>query len=651
MKRSSLYQQLLLKITLTLFVGLIALSFINYKVNERKLEETNEWQRKIILRQVSDVMDIYDHGMDLFEKNFDTRMKNVSQQILNYYKGKTEELKKTDLTALRQEFNIDKAGEDLYIIDRNYTIVNTTFEKDLGLNFKKRNASITPFFDSIFSSSNCYVDRFTIERATGNFKKYCYQASDDKKIILEMGFFSNEGNKYRNRMEKKVKEIENLFPDINQIDLFMAMKTGVHFNVYKGMSEMYTEVVKDGKARRQEIKTQNGTEYIDMMFLPIQHSKMYKGYVIQIVSNDSQKRKLIYNEVKKSVLMFICTLLPLILILGYQAKKITKPIRILSEKSKIISRGKLDERIELIGNNEITELSENFNNMIEQLQESHENLENKVKARTAEVLEQKHIIEEKHKEITDSINYAERIQRSFLATKQILDENLSDYFVMFKPKDIVSGDFYWAGKLNNGNFAFVTADSTGHGVPGAIMSLLNITSLEKAIESLDQPSEILNSTRKTIIERLKKDGSEHGGKDGMDASLTVYDFKNKKLIIAAANNPVWIMRNSGTEAVEVIEVKPDKMPIGKHDKDGLSFNQQEINLLAGDVIYTLTDGFPDQFGGEKGKKYLSKNLRELLAANAHLSMNEQKKLLENTFSDWLGNLEQVDDVTIIGVRV
>ncbi len=135
MKRSSLYKQLLLNITLTLFVGLIALSFINYKVNERKLEETNEWQRKIILRQVSDIMDIYDHGMDLFEKNFDTRMKNVSQQILNYYKGKIEELKKTDLTALRQEFNIDKAGEDLYIIDRNYTIVNTTFEKDLGLNF------------------------------------------------------------------------------------------------------------------------------------------------------------------------------------------------------------------------------------------------------------------------------------------------------------------------------------------------------------------------------------------------------------------------------------------------------------------------------------------------------------------------------------
>ncbi len=272
---------------------------------------------------------------------------------------------------------------------------------------------------------------------------------------------------------------------------------------------------------------------------------------------------------------------------------------------------------------------------------------------------QKHVIEEKHKAITDSINYAERIQRSFLATKEHLDLNLRNYFILFKPKDVVSGDFYWSATLNNGLFALAIADSTGHGVPGAIMSLLNISSLEKAIETNVQPSDILNATRKTIIERLKKDGSPDGGKDGMDCSLLCFDFTNMKLSISAANNPVWIVRpkpEASAEALEareatVIEIKPDKMPVGKHDKDQIPFTQQEIQLQKGDVIYTLTDGFPDQFGGEKGKKFMSKNLKELLAANAHLPMQVQKQLLESTFIDWVGNLEQVDDVTLIGIRI
>ncbi len=280
--------------------------------------------------------------------------------------------------------------------------------------------------------------------------------------------------------------------------------------------------------------------------------------------------------------------------------------------------------------------------------------------KTNKIIElQKHLVEEKHKEITDSINYAERIQRSFLATKELLDENLKEYFVFFKPKDVVSGDFYWSAKLSNGNFALVTADSTGHGVPGAIMSLLNVTSLEKAIEHYTNPADILNHTRQTIIERLKKDGSEEGGKDGMDCSLLVFDFTNKQLLIAAANNPVWIIRSNSpfeggvrrTGDVELIEIKPDKMPVGKSERQNESFTLQTIELQKGDTIYTLTDGFPDQFGGDKGKKFMSKKLKELLLANVHLSITQQKELLDATFKNWLGNLEQVDDVTVIGIKI
>lgn len=273
-------------------------------------------------------------------------------------------------------------------------------------------------------------------------------------------------------------------------------------------------------------------------------------------------------------------------------------------------------------------------------------LEEKVKERTAEVVSQKHLIEEKHKEITDSINYAERIQKSFIATKDLLDDNLKDYFVFFQPKDVVSGDFYWANKLSNGQFALVTADSTGHGVPGAIMSLLNITSLERAIETSSEPSQILNITRQIIIERLKKDGSTDGGKDGMDCSLISFNFKNNKLTYSAANNPIWLVRNT-----ELLEFAPDKMPVGKHDKDNTPFTQKDIELQKGDVIYAITDGMPDQFGGVIGKKYKHKQLKELFVSISKQTMYDQKVAIFKALSDWKGNLEQVDDITIIGVRV
>jgi len=281
------------------------------------------------------------------------------------------------------------------------------------------------------------------------------------------------------------------------------------------------------------------------------------------------------------------------------------------------------------------------------LRSEKEVLEQAVVARTAEVVKQKHVIEEKHKEITDSINYAERIQRSFLATRQLLNENLKDYFVLFQPKDVVSGDFYWASKLLNGNFVLVTADSTGHGVPGAIMSILNISSLEKALDQgALEPFEILNKTRATIIERLKKDGSAEGGKDGMDASLISFDFTNNKFTYAAGNNSVWVVRDN-----KLIELEPDKMPVGKHDKDGSSFTQRIFHLQKNDSVYSLTDGLPDQFGGPKGKKFMYKQLKELFVAIAPETMDVQKQKLVQAFNNWKGDLEQVDDVCIIGVRV
>ncbi|MHB8403093.1 MAG: SpoIIE family protein phosphatase [Bacteroidia bacterium] len=301
---------------------------------------------------------------------------------------------------------------------------------------------------------------------------------------------------------------------------------------------------------------------------------------------------------------------------------------------------------------------------IEQEQEKQKILNEQNMLLEHQVAERTFELAEKNKEMTDSIRYAQRIQKALMSSKNLLDKNLPEYFVFFNPKDIVSGDFYWASILSNNQFAVVTADSTGHGVPGAFMSLLNISCLNEAVNErrLTDASDILNHARKKIIQSLAEDGTADGGKDGMDCSITVYDFKNNIMQYAAANNPVWIIRNAlaFSEAKrhnnnelnkELLEFRGDKMPVGKHDRDNISFTAHSIQLQTGDIVYTLTDGFPDQFGGIKGKKFKYKPLQDLLLSISDLPMERQKEKLTTEFINWKGNLEQVDDVLIIGVRV
>jgi ligand-binding sensor domain-containing protein/serine phosphatase RsbU (regulator of sigma subunit) len=288
-----------------------------------------------------------------------------------------------------------------------------------------------------------------------------------------------------------------------------------------------------------------------------------------------------------------------------------------------------------------------------QLKVRQQQLEKTVAERTSEVVQQKELIEQKQKEIVDSINYARRIQGAMLASDQLFDSHLKNYFLFFQPKDIVSGDFYWASPMVNGNFVLVTADSTGHGVPGAMMSMLNISCLNEAVSErkLTDPSEILNHARQRIISSLARDGSVEGGKDGMDCSVLVFDFKKNVLEYAGANNPVWISRKNAEGVTELIELKPDRMPVGKHDKDTIPFTKHSVNLQTGDMIFTLTDGVPDQFGGPKGKKYTYRKLKELLINNSDKSLGEQKKVLQKSVDVWKRDLEQVDDMLLIGIRL
>lgn len=257
---------------------------------------------------------------------------------------------------------------------------------------------------------------------------------------------------------------------------------------------------------------------------------------------------------------------------------------------------------------------------------------------------QKHMVDEKQKEIVDSINYAKRIQYALLANEEMMNRYLPEHFVFFKPKDIVSGDFYWATAQENA-FYLACCDSTGHGVPGAFMSLLNIGFLSEAVneKNIDKPNEAFNYVRRRLISSISKEEQ----KDGFDGIL----LKMKKqegawnITYAASNNAPVLVSGGAIRSLDV-----DKMPVGKGERMN-DFNLFELPVRTGDMLYLYTDGYADQFGGEKGKKFKYKALHELLLQISTEPVHVQKQRLADAFDAWKGSLEQVDDVLVIGLRI
>jgi serine phosphatase RsbU (regulator of sigma subunit) len=265
-----------------------------------------------------------------------------------------------------------------------------------------------------------------------------------------------------------------------------------------------------------------------------------------------------------------------------------------------------------------------------------------------QLFQQKQIIEEKNHDITDSIQYAKRIQQAILPSLQQIKNALPDSFVYFAPKDIVSGDFFWFNETANSYFLGVV-DCTGHGVPGAMMSMIGYNFLGQIVneKDIEQPAEVLNELHRKVLLALNKDYNTRDVKDGMDVSLIRIDKKTRKIFYSGAVRPVYIV-NEG----KLTEIKGDIYSVGGiKDANTQSFSQHEIEAAPGSCIYLFSDGYADQFGGPKGKKFKYKQLREVITANAHLPMEEQGVVLEQTFLRWKGKLEQVDDVCVVGLRI
>ncbi len=275
-------------------------------------------------------------------------------------------------------------------------------------------------------------------------------------------------------------------------------------------------------------------------------------------------------------------------------------------------------------------------------------------------VKQKNSLEHQNRQITDSIHYARRIQNAMLPTERYITEVLPEHFILFKPRDIVSGDYYWITRVkshktsdNQSNspedvVIIAIADCTGHGVPGAFMSLLGISFLNEIVTHIEtfDAADILNLLRSKVKQSLHHQAEEETIRDGMDMALCIFDFNNLKLQYAGAYNPLYLIRNT-----ELTHFKADKMPIGIHLKEKDSFTNNFVELQKDDVFYMFSDGYIDQFGGTSSQKFMSKKFKQLLTEIHEKPMAEQKQILEQTLDNWKQGHDQVDDILVMGIRI
>jgi phosphoserine phosphatase RsbU/P len=678
LRKTTIFRQLIFNIVVPTLGALLVFAVLNFYFTRSLMTRTNDDRNRIISNEITKILKFQDIAFDLIEEEINIRFKALSTVLVNDYFSNTDNIKNIDLKAIKTRLGMDPVNEDIYIISRDGIIINTTLKQDLGLNLFEFGEKTKNYLQGIFSSGEFVSDLFTVEDKTKRPKKFSYQPTKDRKYIIELGAYSKKADEIIKAIEDTKRELIMDTKGIIDVELFLM--ADVPFTMNKNATlESHNDTLLRSFRDRDTIsfieragKSWYQYQYIYMERSNIKerpNSNLYKGSVIRIISDRTQQVILFRKAAFQFILVFVVTMLVLSFLIYRKTRVITHPIIKLVENVDRITNGNLRERAEVSGNNEITRLSEKFNMMIAQLESYYYELEEKVKERTAKIEKQKEEIEcqrdslaeknaqlneayveieEQKKHIMDSIYYARRIQTAILPSFQLLDSRIKNYFIFYLPKDIVSGDFYWFTEVD-GLIMIAAVDCTGHGVPGAFMSIVGYNQLHNAVnvKKARKASDILNELNQGVINTLNENSSESSIKDGMDMTLCVFDFKKKKVDFAGANNPMILVRNNTP-----VKYKGDRFPIGAFvEQKAQNFTNNVIDLKEGDMIYLFSDGYADQFGGPENKKFFTRRFEELLLNIHSRPLAEQKEMLKTTLYDWMGSNSQVDDILVIGIKI
>ncbi len=398
----------------------------------------------------------------------------------------------------------------------------------------------------------------------------------------------------------------------------MKIPNSFSFDKTNGEHNFASDVIKNGKEASGLFKYKNRVDITYMV--PVKGT----SWKLSLHENINQIRKEIEKQRMRLLLGSIILGFLMAVLSTFAARKVSSLYeKIIEKKNK--------------------ELDDSLNRLMA-LHEAVKQQKGEIESQRDYVTEQRDHITKQKKEITDSIEYARRIQDALLSSAEVLRKNFEENFIYYKPKDIISGDFYWFKEFEDIIYV-AAADSTGHGVPGAMMSMLGTAILNEIVSNKTySPGFILGELRKKIKRSLKQE-QKKGSRDGMDIALCRIDKSNKQLEYAGAYNPLFFYDG------ELNVIQADRMPVGIHLREKKEFTNHKLSFASGNIIYLFSDGYLDQFGGLKGQKFKSRNFRALIAKSAELNLKEQLKIIAETQNWWIGDREQIDDILIIGIKL
>jgi phosphoserine phosphatase RsbU/P len=650
-RTTTIFKQLIFNVTIPTLVALLVFAFINFERTRSIMVSRTAEKNQLLSNEVTKILKFQDITFNLIEEELDIRLKSMSGLLIDKYFSNTDNIDKLNLREIANKIGMDPRNEDIYVIRRDGVVINTTFKQDFGVNLYSFGEKFQTYLLDIFRTKDYVNELFAIEASTKRPKKYTYQPTRDRKYIIELGVYSKKADEIVKIIEDTKNQLKNESKGIIDVELFLMADHP--FSMNKDVMEVQGHdslLLSAFNNRDTTVIQQKGKSWYQYQYIYVERSAsgLYKGSVIRIISDVTAQKALFRDEALRFILMFGITMLVVAFLIYRKIRAITLPIRKLVENVDRITDGNLRERAEVSGNNEITKLSEKFNMMIAQLESYYYELEQKVKDRTIKIEKQKEEIEEQKKHIMDSIYYARRIQNAILPSFNFIEKYIKHYFILYMPKDIVSGDFYWIHEAD-GLFMVAAVDCTGHGVPGAFMSIVGFNQLNYAVTDKKARSagKILDELNKGVISTLNENKMDDSIKDGMDMSLCVFNFKSGKAEFAGANNPLYLIRNN-----ELIKYKGDRFPIGAFEGSTPQlFVNNTIDILPGDCYYLFSDGYADQFGGPDNKKLRYKKLEEFLLEIHNQPMDYQQEFLRTKLLEWKGDNDQVDDILVIGIKI